>query len=78
MGGFDSLTPSPSPAGGEGSEWRYDPRAKLVVYLLGCGVILLTTRPLALLPLTAAPLRRTIRWAWALIRTVYSSFVLSL
>ncbi len=41
---------------GKGSERRYDPRAKLVVYLLGCGAILLTTRPLALLPLTVAPL----------------------
>ena len=53
---FDSLAPDPSPTDGEGSERRYDPRAKLVVYLLGCGVILLTTRLLELLPLTAAPL----------------------
>lgn len=53
---FDSLAPDPSPTDAEGSEGRYDPRAKLMVYLLGCGVILLTTRPLELLPLTAAPL----------------------
>ena len=53
-GRFEPLTPGPSPTGGEGSKPRFDPRAKLVVYLLGCGLILLTTRPLALLPLTAA------------------------
>lgn len=51
-GQFEPPTPAlPHPGGG--SLWRFDPRAKLVVYLLGCGLILLTTRPLALLPLTA-------------------------
>ncbi len=57
MGGrFEPLTPDPSPTGGEGSKRHYDPRAKLAVYLLGCGVILLTTRPLELALLTAASL----------------------
>jgi len=35
---------------------RYDPRAKLAVYLLGCLLILLTTEPLALSWLTVAAL----------------------
>ncbi|MCP5158920.1 MAG: ATP-binding cassette domain-containing protein [Gammaproteobacteria bacterium] len=34
----------------------FDPRALLVVYLLGCGLILLATRPLELLPLFTVPL----------------------
>ena len=51
----DFIPPTPAlPHKGGGSLWRFDPRAKLVVYLLGCGLILLTTRPLALLPLAAA------------------------
>lgn len=41
---------------GETRDSGYDPRAKLAVYLLGCALILWTTRPLALLALTAAPL----------------------
>ena len=75
---MDDFIP-PTPAllhQGGGSLWRFDPRAKLVVYLLGCGLILLTTRPLALLPLTAALLlgiavgrcwdewRRVLRLLW--------------
>lgn len=75
-GKLSPLTPDPSSTEGEGSEWRFDPRAKLVVYLLGCGLILLTTRPLDLLLLTAAPLlglvagrhwsewRRVLRLLW--------------
>ena len=45
-----------------GTEWlsdrtgHFDPRALLVVYLLGCGLILLATRPLELLPLLTLPL----------------------
>ena len=35
---------------------RFDPRAKLIVYLLYCGLILLAVQPLDLLPLLAAPL----------------------
>ena len=34
----------------------FDPRALLAVYLLGCGLIVLATRPLELLPLLALPL----------------------
>jgi energy-coupling factor transporter transmembrane protein EcfT len=59
MGGFDPLTPHLSPLAGGGSEGRFDPRAKLAVYLLGCGVILLTTRPLELLLLNAVLLLGT-------------------
>mgnify|MGYP000856807408 CR=1 FL=1 len=52
---FGSFSSGPVPASGE-EEDRYDPRAKLAVYLLGCGLILWVTRPAALLPLVAAPL----------------------
>jgi energy-coupling factor transporter ATP-binding protein EcfA2 len=34
----------------------FDPRALLIVYLLGCGLILLATHPVELLPLLAIPL----------------------
>ena len=51
----DFIPPTPAlPHQGGGSLWRFDPRAKLAVYLLGCGVILLTTRPLELALLTTA------------------------
>ncbi len=47
----------PLPGGrGLGGGGNFDPRAKLVVYLLYCGLILLTMQPLVLLPLLAAPL----------------------
>ena len=81
MGGFDPRIPDPSPARGEESERRFDPRAKLVVYLLGCGLILLTTRPLELLPLTAAPLlgvafgRRWGEW-WRIMRLLWPTLLL--
>lgn len=61
-----SVPPPPSPPKREGislpggREWggggNFDPRAKLIVYLLYCGLILLAMQPLALLPLLAAPL----------------------
>jgi energy-coupling factor transporter ATP-binding protein EcfA2/energy-coupling factor transporter transmembrane protein EcfT len=35
---------------------RFDPRALLIVYLLGCGLILLAIRPFELLPLLVLPL----------------------
>ncbi len=38
------------------SEPRFDPRAKLTVYLLYCGLVLLAVQPLEVLPLLAAPL----------------------
>lgn len=81
MGGFDPRIPDLSPARGEESERRFDPRAKLVVYLLGCGLILLTTRPLELLPLTAAPLlgvafgRRWGEW-WRIMRLLWPTLLL--
>lgn len=40
----------------QGRETRFDPRAKLTVYLLYCGLVLLAVQPLELLPLLAAPL----------------------
>lgn len=75
MDDFIPPTPALSHQGG-GSLWRFDPRAKLAVYLLGCGVILLTTRPLELALLTTASLlgiamgrcwdewRRVLRLLW--------------
>ena len=59
-----SASPPPNPATisqippgvAEKAQGRFDPRAKLVVYLTYCGLILLTLQPLPLLPLFAAPL----------------------
>jgi energy-coupling factor transport system permease protein len=81
MGGLAPRIPDPSPARSEECERRFDPRAKLVVYLLGCGLILLTTRPLELLPLTAAPLlgvafgRRWGEW-WRIMRLLWPTLLL--
>ncbi len=59
-----SASPPPNPATlhrispwvAEKVQGRFDPRAQLVVYLIYCGLILLTLQPLHLLPLFAAPL----------------------
>lgn len=59
----------------------YDPRAKLAVYLLACGLILLTIQPWALLILTAAPLlgiawlRRWPDW-WRMLRALGPTLLL--
>ncbi len=46
-----------SPDGrGLGGRERFDPRARLTVYLLYCALVLLAMQPLELLPLLAAPL----------------------
>jgi energy-coupling factor transport system permease protein len=81
MGGFDPLAPDPSPPGGEASEWCFDPRARLAVYLLGCGLILLATRPLGLLALVAAPLLGIVlgrRWGewWRVMRLLWPTLLL--
>jgi energy-coupling factor transport system permease protein len=56
-GTFGPTFPGSAPGSGEeGGDGCYDPRAKLAVYLLACGLILWVTRPIALLPLAAAPL----------------------
>lgn len=45
-----------SPGVAEEPSGRFDPRAKLLVYLLYCGLVVLTLQPLNLLLLLAAPL----------------------
>lgn len=60
---------------------RFDPRALLVVYLLGCGLILLAIRPIELLPLLALALlgialgRYSDAW-WRIVRVLGPTLLL--
>ncbi len=71
----ESLAPLPARAG------RFDPRAKLVVYLLGCGLILATLPLLELIPLAGAALlgivlgRHGTAW-WRVMRLLWPTFLL--
>ncbi|MDS4022036.1 MAG: energy-coupling factor transporter transmembrane component T [Candidatus Competibacter sp.] len=80
MDDFNPPTPT-LPHKGGGSQRRFDPRARLIVYLLGCGLILLATRPLDLLPLAAAPLLGIAlghHWGewWRVLRLLWPTLVL--
>lgn len=80
MDDFNPPTPT-LPQKGGGSRWRFDPRARLIVYLLSCGLILLATRPLDLLPLAVAPLlgialgHHWDEW-WRVLRLLWPTLVL--
>jgi energy-coupling factor transport system permease protein len=69
------LTPLPARTG------RFDPRAKLVVYLLGCGLILATLPLLELIPLAGAALlgiaigRHGRAW-WRVMRLLWPTLLL--
>ena len=71
----ESLAPLPARTG------RFDPRAKLVVYLLGCGLILATLRLVDLAPLAGATLlgiafgRYGKEW-WRVVRLLWPTFLL--
>lgn len=73
--GQESPEPLPEPTG------HFDPRAKLVVYLLGFGLILLATRPLELLPLLAVLVLGVSLWGhwrewWRIMRLLWPTLLL--